>query len=128
MAKGTRTDEKAGAEGERKTRSRTGCLTCRRRHIRCDERRLTWYVPLLVRHSETNSRARPSSAGGPTGPTRLSLTNVAAVQTVSTEEGHAYTTVQLCPSEIEGCRTSRNCLACRLRGHPEAILKSLAGN
>jgi hypothetical protein len=29
------------------TRSRTGCLTCRKRHRRCDERRPVWSVPHL---------------------------------------------------------------------------------
>ena len=26
------------------TRNRTGCSTCRRRHVRCDEKRPSWYV------------------------------------------------------------------------------------
>ncbi|KAJ5983657.1 transcriptional regulator family: Fungal Specific TF [Penicillium waksmanii] len=78
--------------GERFTRSRTGCLPCRKKHEKCDERRplcsfcaargltcqypstLKWVrraQPTASRHRSRKEPQEPDSAGGPSGPLSL---------------------------------------------------------
>jgi hypothetical protein len=61
------------------SRSRNGCLTCKQRHVRCDEGRPAWYVSDFMpfspfgRSYDVLTSGRPNAANYPSPPTSAKL-------------------------------------------------------